>query len=124
MCQIHKNTYHTTLQCWHIEEEIPNALATLKITNNSNTGFHSDSGAKSHMKNDPGNIYNGKDAIYVANENSLPIPHISITSLKTRNSTLNINKILLVLGLKKNLLSVSQLTKDNDCTLNSHMMVL
>lgn len=63
------------------------------------------------MTNAPNKIcktypYNGKDAIYVGNGNSLPISHVGSTKIKTNNGDLNLNKILVVPGSRKNLLLV------------------
>lgn len=57
--------------------------------------------------------YNSKDDIYVGDGSCLSISHIGNAKIKTKNSTLNLNKLLIVPSLKKNLLLVNQLTSDH-----------
>ena len=59
--------------------------------------------------------YHGKDSLYVDDGNSLDITHVSEGLIDTKEGSLKLNNILIVLEIKKNLLSVSQLTHDNAC---------
>ncbi|KAH9669465.1 retrovirus-related pol polyprotein from transposon RE1 [Citrus sinensis] len=82
--------------------------------------LYADSGATTHMVNDPGKIselkpYEGNDAIVVGNGDCLNISHIGNTSIDTGISKLYLKNVLVVPGLKNNLLSVEQLTHDNSC---------
>ena len=54
--------------------------------------------------------YNGTDSILIGDGSSLPITGIGNSSISQKNFTLPLNDVLLVPHLKKNLLSVSQLT--------------
>lgn len=77
-----------------------------------------DSGATTHMTNFTCNLskfktYKGKDRIVVGNGSELGITHVGSTKI----SGLKINEMLVVPELKKNLISVSKITKDNACTI-------
>lgn len=58
--------------------------------------------------------YKGPDLVIVGNGASLPITHIGTGSVGHKNE-LTLNNVLVVPQMMKNLLSVSQLTKDNPC---------
>ncbi|XP_024041750.1 uncharacterized protein LOC112098966 [Citrus clementina] len=103
------------------EEDIPEALAAMKIEGQMDNNLYADSGATAHMTNDPGIIkrlkpYHGNSSIYVGNGNSLNISHVGQTKLNTANGKLLLKDVLVVPKLTKNLISVSQLTSDNKCT--------
>lgn len=125
-CQICGRTNHTAIKCnyrydyAYQEEDTPEALAVLAIQDGNDTNFYVDSGAMTHMTNDLGKLesahsYNGQYAIYVGNGNKLPIPHTGDALLKTSHGHLKLKDALVAPKLKKNLLSVSQLTLDNSC---------
>ncbi|GMI77806.1 hypothetical protein HRI_001449800 [Hibiscus trionum] len=75
-----------------------------------------DSGCSNHMTNDEKKLqdideYKGKRVVLTANNSRLPISHIGKTTLPRNDSQkLQLEKVYLVPGLKKNLLSVPQLT--------------
>lgn len=51
-------------------EEIPKALAVMKMNEESNPTFYADSGATAHIVNDPGKVtslqsYKGKEKFYM-----------------------------------------------------------
>lgn len=56
------------------------------------------------------NKYNGTDSIIIGDGSSLPIIGIGNSSIKQKNKILPLHDVLLVPSLKKNLLSISQLT--------------
>ncbi|KAH9648572.1 retrovirus-related pol polyprotein from transposon RE1 [Citrus sinensis] len=125
ICQICHLPKHTTIECRrrydysHLTEEIPQALAAMNLDAND-AKLYADSGATTHMVNDPGKIselkpYEGNDAIIVGNGDCLNISHIGNTSIDTGISKLYLKNVLVVPSLKKNLLSVGQLTHDNSC---------
>ena len=124
-CQICFRTNHTAPDCFYRydrdEEDIPEALAAMKIEGQMDNNLYADSGATAHMTNDPGIIkhlkpYHGNSSIYVGNGNSLNISHVGQTKLNTANGKLLLKDVLVVPKLTKNLISVSQLTSDNKCT--------
>lgn len=80
--------------------------------------LYMDTGASAHITNDPGNLtnlvpYAGSDKIMVGDGSCLNISHIG-DCVKYRN--IKLNDVLVVPKMKKNLVSVSQLAKDNACT--------
>lgn len=52
----------------------------------------------------------------MGNRNALTISHVGVASLPTKSGPLELQNVLLVPRIKKILLSVSQLTKENSCT--------
>ena len=84
--------------------------------------WYRDSGASNHITSDAQNIsqrsdYTGNDKLIVGNGAKLNISHVgsSIISSHTIPQTpLFLNNILHVPSITKNLLSISQFTKDND----------
>ncbi|OIT28917.1 hypothetical protein A4A49_65065, partial [Nicotiana attenuata] len=101
-------------------EDLPQALATLNV-NSQNGGDNAhcmDSGASTHMTNNSGNLsnlkpYNGNDKIIVGNGQELDITCVG----KGTISGLRMSEVLVVPKLKKNLLSVSKITRDNCCSI-------
>ena len=61
--------------------------------------------------------YKGHDAIFVGNGEALRISHIGEARLKTKHRDLKLKKLLVVPKIKKNLLSIGQLTFDNPCSI-------
>lgn len=59
--------------------------------------------------------FEGSDKIKVGNGQGLPIKHIGSTTLITPSRSLKMNKVLLIPQITKDLLSVKQLCKDNQC---------
>jgi hypothetical protein len=125
-CQICGRTNHIATKCHYryeytnVEENAQEALASLYLNDDNDQNFYVDSGATTHMTNQGGNLQNlkpylGTDKVFVGNGQALPITHKGQIFLKTTQGNLNLNNILVVPNLKKNLLSVSQLTNDNDC---------
>ena len=123
-----KKANHLAIDYWYRydyfykSEELLEALAALTINEGNDSSFYVDFGATSHMTNDPGKLsyiktYHGDDIIYVGNGNSLPISYIGEININTQDGQLNLNDVLVVLNLEKNLLSVGKLIADNFCTL-------
>uniref|UniRef100_A0A803NF93 Reverse transcriptase Ty1/copia-type domain-containing protein n=1 Tax=Cannabis sativa TaxID=3483 RepID=A0A803NF93_CANSA len=89
-------------------------------TSDSSTAWFLDSGATHHMTNDSDQItsandYKGKAKVVVSNGSSLSIHHIGSSSVGTKypNHSLVLQDILHVPNVTKNLLSISQFTKQN-----------
>ncbi|OIT38501.1 hypothetical protein A4A49_08789 [Nicotiana attenuata] len=126
-CQICGRNNHTAIKCfyrWHFSyqapEDLPQALATLSVNSQSggDNAHYMDSGANTHMTNNLGNLYNlkpynGNDKIIVENGQELDITHVG----KGIISGLRMSEVLVVPKLKKNLLSVSKITRDNCCSI-------
>lgn len=79
-----------------------------------------DSGASSHVTSNKGKLstvrkYEGNEKLLVGDGNSLHISHIGRGNIHSQNNrSLALNNLLHVLAIKKNLISVSQLTNDNN----------
>ncbi|GFP91838.1 retrovirus-related pol polyprotein from transposon tnt 1-94, partial [Phtheirospermum japonicum] len=89
-----------------------------------------DSGATNHVAADLGNMsiqseYTGTDNLVVGNGQSFPISHIgqSVLTAKHVSNSLPLKNILVVPKISKNLISVSQLCKDNNVILEFHANV-
>jgi hypothetical protein len=80
------------------------------------TKWTTDTGASNHMTGQSGMLtnlrkYKGADSIIIGNGSSIPILGIGDTQIKQQKIALPLRDVLLVPTLTKNLLSVSQLTK-------------
>jgi hypothetical protein len=78
-----------------------------------------DSGATTHVTSDLNNlststIYIGSDEVHIGNGSCLLITHFGSSCISTTTKPIFLTNILLVSAITKNLLSVSQLLKDND----------
>lgn len=96
------------------------AFSTCSILDPVNTAWYPDSGATSHMTHDPDGVdtlvaYSGNEHVMVGNGQSLSISHIGSVSPAYPPNSLPLSNVLVVPGLKKNLISISQLMKDNNC---------
>ena len=79
------------------------------------TEWISDTGASNHMTRTKGMLtnlrnYSGSDSVLIGDGSALPIIGIGDSNIKQKNKILPLPDVLLVPHLKKNLLSVSQLT--------------
>lgn len=90
-------------------------IATPEII--TDDGWYADSGATHHVANSSIHLQNpiveGKGKVMVGNGSGLDISLIGNVCLNSLNSQLNMNKVLCVPDMKKNLLSVAQFTKEN-----------
>jgi len=90
-----------------------------------------DSGATNHITSSLNNLslhtpYHGADKVTIGNGKQLPITHISTSSLQTlpqSNYVLHVPNILHVPSMTKNLLSVSQLTREHNVIAEFHSNV-
>ncbi|KAH0730798.1 hypothetical protein KY289_001986 [Solanum tuberosum] len=101
-------------------EDLPRALPSINLNDPKigDNAVYVDSGASTHMTNSSGKLsnlkpYKGTDKIVVGNGSELNITRIGSGSV----SGLKLNEVFVVPELKKKLLSVSKLTKDNYCTI-------
>ena len=94
ICQIWNKPGHKAFNCrnWYNhayqDEEIPQALAALSISDPNDPEWIPDSGATSHMTNDAGKLHSLKpyldpDKIVIGDEKTLKITHIGDTSIFT-----------------------------------------
>ena len=134
-CHICFKTGHTANVCWKLAEfkassayrpppiRNPRSAYLANMDGPSNNNWYLDSGATHHLTNDVSNMhineaYTGTVKLFVGNGVSLCIIHIGYTVLKLKNSitfpTFKLNNILFIPQITKNLINISQLTKDNN----------
>lgn len=96
---------------------------------NSETGYDSswyvDSGASNHVTRDYSQLmspidYGGKKTVKVGNGNELPISHLGSSVVHTNAGDLNLENVLCVPAITKNLVSVSKLASDNNVFTEFH----
>ncbi|KAF8396137.1 hypothetical protein HHK36_017750 [Tetracentron sinense] len=123
VCQICGKANYMTLNCWnrfnhsYQAEEIPQALAAMTVTDPHDLEWIPDTGASSHMTNNPGILntvkpYMGHDKIIIGDGKELSISHVGYALLPTPHGNLPLSNVLLVPKITKNLLSVGQLSDD------------
>lgn len=83
--------------------------------------WYMDSGASAHITSDAQNLptcttYKGKEKVTIGNGTQLSISHVGSALVNSYNSykLLNLNHILHVPAITKNLISISQFTRDNN----------
>ncbi|KAH9664249.1 Integrase catalytic domain-containing protein [Citrus sinensis] len=134
-CQICLRPGHTANICWKLEEFItssayrpppnrgPKAAYLANMDAPVDNNWYLDSGATHHLTNDMNNVngaepFAGNSKLIVGNGVGLCITHIGSVVLRMLDalnySDLKLNNILLVPKITKNLISISQLTKDNN----------
>uniref|UniRef100_A0A803NUC9 Integrase catalytic domain-containing protein n=1 Tax=Cannabis sativa TaxID=3483 RepID=A0A803NUC9_CANSA len=96
-------------------------IATPEMLNDDN--WYADSGASNHLTSDPGKIqakteYEGKEQITIGDGRKLPISHVGSGVIQTKSSNpLLLKNMLHIPSISKNLISVSQLTTDNNVSM-------
>lgn len=99
-------------------EAILQALAAMAVTDPQDPDWIPDTGASSHMTNNPGifNIirpYSGNDTVIIGDGKILHISHVGLASLTTSHGHLPLSNVLLVPKLTKTLLScIFEITSD------------
>ncbi|KAK9144324.1 hypothetical protein Sjap_004227 [Stephania japonica] len=83
------------------------------------SSWYMDSGASSHITSDPSQLgnctpYGGNASLMVGNGTYLPITNTGSAFIPSTGSKLSFHNTLCVPSIRKNLLSVSQLTRDNN----------
>ncbi|KAF3773571.1 Retrovirus-related Pol polyprotein from transposon TNT 1-94 [Nymphaea thermarum] len=121
--QICSKANHSALRCWfryngaYKAENATKAFAVETMADNQDQAWFPDSRTTSHITSNPGMFdnlsrYKGKDSILVGDGNALEITHVGDTKISSKNDELELRNVLVVLEIKRNLVSVSQLTKD------------
>ena len=125
-CQICGKFGHGALKCWNRfnhafqANDIPQALAAITLEDGQNSDWITDTGASTHITGDPGILenvipYTGTDKVMVGDGNLLHISHIGNARIKAGSKPIILKNVLLVPNMKKNLISISQLTDDLSC---------
>ena len=114
-------------RCWNFlklkkkqSANLAEAFSACSIQDFNDSEWFPDSGATSHMTSDTEGVdqptvYSGNERVMVGNGQSLAISHTGSISSLVPSSPLLLSNVLVVPGIKKNLISISQLTKDNNC---------
>jgi gag-polypeptide of LTR copia-type/GAG-pre-integrase domain len=136
-CQICARWGHGALNCYHwFDIRYTSSASTNSDTSSSNpshqalmaeptsnpdhtTSYYIDSGASTHVTNDLNAMnnaysYSGPEVVHIGNGKGLQIAHKGSALLPTPFQTLKLQNVLHVPEMTKNLLSVSQLTSDNN----------
>jgi len=130
-CQICGRTRHITVKCWYrydysydTNENLTQAFVATTVSDPHDTdpNWYTDTGANSHMTSDLGNLddpqpYMGNDHVMIGDGLQLSISHIGNTNLDSSHGKLELQDVLVVPNIKKNLISVSKLTKDLSCAI-------
>jgi hypothetical protein len=129
-CQYCEKPGHIAKNCFEIRGYPKrHRKPTVNLAHMTNTSSFSppdwlfDSGASDHITNDFNNLsikndYTGDDHLQVANGNTLPITHIGSTTLsKSSSPPLILSNTLCVPTVTQNLVSVSQLCKTNNVSI-------
>jgi hypothetical protein len=88
--------------------------------------WYPDTGATNHVTSDLGNLnlqaeeYNGSDQLRVGNGQGLDIKHLGSSKLHYPHVSFTLQNLLHVPNIQKNLLSVSQFTRDNNVFFEFH----
>lgn len=126
-CQICGKTGHTAIRCWHrwdfsyqAQEDLPQDLTATSLTDPQDPNIYADMGANAHILNNPSMVsnlvpYHGPDKVMVGDWNKLAISHIGDSSLESSYGVVPLQNVLVVPNIHKNLIYVSQLTKDQSC---------
>ncbi|KAI0528816.1 hypothetical protein KFK09_001359 [Dendrobium nobile] len=124
-CQICLKRGHTANDCWHrmnaqfVPKTQPSNKALVAEPSSDYTDWYLDSGASSHLTKSLNNLsisspYHGTDGITIGDGSSVSIANSGKGLLPTPSRKLTLSKILHSPSIHYNLLSISQLTKDNN----------
>jgi GAG-pre-integrase domain/gag-polypeptide of LTR copia-type len=131
-CQICEKNGHSTLNCYHrfdirftspsasppVHSQSSHQALLAEPASTPQSHWFLDSGATTHVTPDINNLsssapYTGSEAVHIGNGSGLNIANKGTTINHTGSTSLMLNNILHVPQITKNLLSVSQLLKDN-----------
>ncbi|KAK9151758.1 hypothetical protein Syun_010067 [Stephania yunnanensis] len=99
--------------------EAVNFAGTETVNFANDPSWYADSGATTHVTNDTSQMnhispYQGNDSLIVGNGNSIPIKYIGNAKVSSADHRLKFSNTLCVPNIRKNLISISQLVKDNN----------
>ncbi|PKU87463.1 Retrovirus-related Pol polyprotein from transposon TNT 1-94 [Dendrobium catenatum] len=122
-CQICGKRGHSATNCWHRGNfnYTPSSASNVALVAEPEPApWYLDSGASAHLTPDPPSSqhstpYYGRDQVFVGNGNSLPIQHVGNGLLPTPTRKLRLKPLFHVPNLTHRLISISQLTKNNNC---------
>ncbi|KAI0502052.1 hypothetical protein KFK09_016997 [Dendrobium nobile] len=126
ICQICTKKGHSAPSCWHRTNlqytPTPTPTNNTALAANSNQPFqdwYQDTGASSHITNSldkmtTSHSYQGTDTITVGDGRSVSISHTGDGILPTPDRKIHLAKLLHLPNIRYNLISISQLTKDNN----------
>lgn len=128
-CQICDKEGHGAKRCWYRNDDSynddnppsANVAASYKI----NSDWYMDTGAMDHITSDLDRFairekYNGGDRVQVGNGAGLQIAHVGHCSINTASKDLALNNVLHVPEIKKKLISVNKMSRDNDVFFQFH----
>lgn len=128
-CQWCGKEWHTAKKCRKLDkllkkakaEGLIKAFVATSLDDSQDTERYTDTGATSHMTNDVAALdksipYTGNQWVLVGNSQSLPISRIGSIPSLIASHPLKIPDVLLVPHITKNLLSISKLTRENNCS--------
>ncbi|KAI0488074.1 hypothetical protein KFK09_027898 [Dendrobium nobile] len=124
-CQICGKRGHSATNCWHrgnFSYTPPSSSNIALVTESDSSPWYLDSGASAHLTPDSQSLqqstpYNGRDQVFVGNGNPLPIQNIGNGILPTPTRKLALTPLFHVPRLTHRLISISKLTRDNNCSI-------
>jgi hypothetical protein len=131
-CQVCHKVGHNALDCYHrydhaYQGPAGNQMMAYYTTQAAaDSAWYPDSGCTNHLTLDFTNLTftaeepTGYDQVYVGNGQGLPVHHTGSTHLLYPSSKFLMPNVLHVPSIQKNLLSVSQFTKDNNVSIDFH----
>ncbi|KAL1218709.1 Retrovirus-related Pol polyprotein from transposon RE1 [Cardamine amara subsp. amara] len=126
VCQICGRVGHIALKCWnrfdasYQSDDVPQALAALRVSDTSGQEWFPDSGASAHITPSTAPLqsatpYNGPENVMVTDGSFQPITHVGSTVLNTTSGSIPLSDVLVCPSMQKSLLSVSKLCEDYPC---------
>ncbi|KAK9112517.1 hypothetical protein Scep_020036 [Stephania cephalantha] len=114
----------TTMRPFTSQSHTPSSFFTASEAGHDGS-WYMDSGATSHVTGDASQMlnnsaYSGTQSLMVGNGQLLKIASIGSACIPSVHSKLSFHNTLCVPSIKKNLLSVSQLTRDNNVLIEFH----
>ncbi|GKV09943.1 hypothetical protein SLEP1_g21378 [Rubroshorea leprosula] len=98
-------------------------IADNASTASGDSSCYFDSGAAVHVLKNSGHLsssipYTSCESIQVGNGQLLPVSHIGHSMLLSKDHSFQLNNVLVFPNISKNLISVRQFTKDNNCSVD------
>ncbi|KAF5470482.1 hypothetical protein F2P56_010995 [Juglans regia] len=128
-CQWCGKERHTAKKCHKLgkllkkakADSLIEAFAATSVEELTDSEWYTDTGATLHMTNGVATLdnsvpYIGNQRVYIGNGTSMPISRIGSISSIVASHPLPLSDVRLVPSLTKNLLSISKLTRENNCS--------